>query len=442
MKNNKIIVCILFLIMLFINACANLDLSKVSNQDLERISQKAVVCNSPYIRFGITCCLDQNNNSICDNDESKVINTEINTTENKFNITQEKVVSHINNTYIIPQPQTSNAEQTTILTTQSSALDLSNYPYIFIKDGRFRGVIVVGDKASAEEVISASDIVSSLEFINPSTRIEVGAVKLASEVADIQLINSILVGNACTNKVISYILKSPSNCIGSYTAGEGRIDLYQNPNGMFSLVVSGYSTTDIRNAASVLSNYKNYNLKGISMVITKCNIGLCINNKNNEVIISPKPISGTLISGQTKTFTTNGKDYEVSASRIYLDYAELTINGMIIQLGTHNPARILPDGTQIKSVSIYPGSFKFKLFRSNGVTEGTIQSGDTLKTYTLNGADYEIQLINLDTTSVHIYVNGMDAIINNQNSVKKLADGTIIELVSIESPSIIFEISD
>jgi hypothetical protein len=29
-----------------------------------------IVCNSPYIRFGSTCCLDQNSDNVCDNDET------------------------------------------------------------------------------------------------------------------------------------------------------------------------------------------------------------------------------------------------------------------------------------------------------------------------------------------------------------------------------------
>ena len=28
-----------------------------------------IICNSPYLRVGSECCLDQNNNSICDKDE-------------------------------------------------------------------------------------------------------------------------------------------------------------------------------------------------------------------------------------------------------------------------------------------------------------------------------------------------------------------------------------
>ena len=45
-----------------------------------------------------------------------------------------------------------------------AAADLGNYPSPFVKDGKFSGVLVVGDKAAAEDVIGISDIISSLQF--------------------------------------------------------------------------------------------------------------------------------------------------------------------------------------------------------------------------------------------------------------------------------------
>ena len=44
------------------------------------------------------------------------------------------------------------------------AADLAQYPSQFIQDGKFTGVLVVGDKAAAEDVIGVSDIAVSLQF--------------------------------------------------------------------------------------------------------------------------------------------------------------------------------------------------------------------------------------------------------------------------------------
>jgi len=46
----------------------------------------------------------------------------------------------------------------------ASAADLSEYPVPFISDGKFSGMLVVGDKAAAEDVIGVSDIAMSLQY--------------------------------------------------------------------------------------------------------------------------------------------------------------------------------------------------------------------------------------------------------------------------------------
>ena len=46
---------------------------------------------------------------------------------------------------------------------QSDCPDLSSYPNMFIKNGLFDGFIVVGDKADADDVVVASDIIASFQ---------------------------------------------------------------------------------------------------------------------------------------------------------------------------------------------------------------------------------------------------------------------------------------
>jgi len=77
---NKIsIFGLLVLSMFFLLGCQGVDISKISDADLARISEKAVVCEEPYIRFGTSCCLDEDNNNICDNDEVKSDATKLST---------------------------------------------------------------------------------------------------------------------------------------------------------------------------------------------------------------------------------------------------------------------------------------------------------------------------------------------------------------------------
>ena len=37
----------------------------------EANAKDKIVCNSPYIRMGLGCCLDSNDNNICDKDETE-----------------------------------------------------------------------------------------------------------------------------------------------------------------------------------------------------------------------------------------------------------------------------------------------------------------------------------------------------------------------------------
>jgi beta propeller repeat protein len=57
---------------------------------------EAVVCNPPYMRLGIECCLDQNNNTICDVDEGLITPEE--------NITELSCVTEGNTIPVIAEP--------------------------------------------------------------------------------------------------------------------------------------------------------------------------------------------------------------------------------------------------------------------------------------------------------------------------------------------------
>jgi len=66
MKSNYIPLFVILLVgIVFISGCT----SQTGNENSGQQSQQ-VTCNKPYILVGTSCCLDQNDNSICDNDET------------------------------------------------------------------------------------------------------------------------------------------------------------------------------------------------------------------------------------------------------------------------------------------------------------------------------------------------------------------------------------
>ena len=107
-------------------------------------------------------------------------------------------------------------------------LDLSDYPSSFIIGSTFNGILVIGDTAPAESVISVSDISTSLQFSEVKikddgtiNRITVGPTKLASEVLDYKAQNIISVGSPCENTITAKIMGNPADCHEGFEVGEG-----------------------------------------------------------------------------------------------------------------------------------------------------------------------------------------------------------------------------
>jgi len=99
-------------------------------------------------------------------------------------------------------------------------------------------------------------------------RIEVGATKLASEVAGQEKTqNMILVGGPCANAATAVIMGNPADCTAGFEPGKGLIQLFEN-DGNVAMLVAGYSASDTRTTAAVVANYGDYTLKGSKMEVT------------------------------------------------------------------------------------------------------------------------------------------------------------------------------
>ncbi len=164
-----------------------------------------------------------------------------------------------------------------ICISQVSALDLSDYPDIFIKDGKFNGILVIGDKAPSDDVIGLSDIISSIQYTSVEqdtaevigsdtttiTKIYVGSSKIASEVDNPNAQSMILIGVPLRDT------EKGNSLIDNFYSGSpttGVIKLIENGD-YYVLIVTGDSTENVREATKILANYNDYDLKGTELSI-------------------------------------------------------------------------------------------------------------------------------------------------------------------------------
>ncbi|MFC1691145.1 hypothetical protein ACFL0W_03090 [Nanoarchaeota archaeon] len=147
-------------------------------------------------------------------------------------------------------------------------LDLSEYPNFFLQDGKFAGLIVVGEKAPAEDVVTAVDIGASIQFYIQnrysststvgSSNVNIGSARLSSEVSNIKKVHAIVVGNPITNPKVKELYP---DFYEDVQPGEAVIKLFHN-NGKTQLVVGGYGVQSTRKAARILSTWDSYDLDG------------------------------------------------------------------------------------------------------------------------------------------------------------------------------------
>lgn len=61
----------IFFCTILLTGCSEIDVDSLSDEDLDRLNERLIVCNEPYIRVGMECCLDLNQNGICDEHENQ-----------------------------------------------------------------------------------------------------------------------------------------------------------------------------------------------------------------------------------------------------------------------------------------------------------------------------------------------------------------------------------
>jgi len=249
--NKGVLIGILIALLFTIGAGCEIDTEKLAKDVASENIDKLVVCETPYIRHSTSCCLDVNNNRICDNDE-------------KASSTQPTVPT----TLVQPIEPTTTTQpkesgpQTTPETPIIIDKTLSDYPNMFITNGIFNGVTAVGINCAASDTIAQSEILADLqtkavtklsngeEIVNP---IPSSAATLDDELQGKP--NLIIIDTKGCNSLISLL-----GYVGTDAPSKTAIIKIEKRDGRYLMLIHGNSNIDTRNAVEAIASGKLSNI--------------------------------------------------------------------------------------------------------------------------------------------------------------------------------------
>ncbi len=254
-----------------------------------------------------------------------------------------------------------------------NSFDLSQYPYMFFENGKFNGIIVVGDSAPAEHVIAASQLAQSLQEYQDSINSPNGNANewLVQNVNNhLEMSENLHVGeNKETiadvmggNSINWDLLPELEHVYGSNP--NGNFDYYQNlyfddpstgyvqyvesdatsrtadhlvfKNGrQIARYVMNFSTSlqsDLGQMTSTdryaLENLEDVELGivGKTYIITSAYL-TTTNTIGMGLTLMSGAVRDTMLEGVTKTYNIGGKDYEVTLTYTDSDEAQFQVNG-------------------------------------------------------------------------------------------------------------------
>jgi len=145
-----------------------------------------------------------------------------------------------------------------VLCFAAQAATLSDYPYLFVNQGKFDAIYVVGEEAPSLDVVSATAISTALARY-PNITVTIGTSRLDSEVPNIEYRNAIVIGSPCENKAAAILEGNPTPCYANLSSGIGYIKLYQK-NNRTQLLITGLNEEDRHAAAKFLATAALHNI--------------------------------------------------------------------------------------------------------------------------------------------------------------------------------------
>ncbi|MBI2541888.1 hypothetical protein HYV80_04215 [Candidatus Woesearchaeota archaeon] len=290
-----------------------------------------------------------------------------------------------------------------------AAADLANYPAPFVKDGKFSGVLVVGDKAAAEDVIGISDIISSLQFAATKK----AAVSTAGTVS--------VEGDAWLVGTSNHLELSEDGNSADTIETLRNITTYVDKSNLKALASGSVTNNKV---TSPFNQYLHLLGPGAGNVL---DTGYVIYSENDDDVTADFLYfkSGREIARYLIEFTTalesdvDDSAGSSSATGLFLtDYQDIDVTLFGKKYTIVTAKRVTTSGDSVV------------LTLMGGAGKDTLLEKQT-KSYTIGGKDYEVTLNFVDADEAQFVVNGQTTRKMKDGDTDKLADGTSVGVTDV-----------
>src|SRR3989344_2665333 len=281
------------------------------------------------------------------------------------------------------------------------AADLKDYPSMFVTNGAFNGVFIVGDNANAADTLATIDISNNMWYNKASTSTATTAIgdawKVATSAKFLEMTNSnssySTVSGESFSAITSYIGSSELKALaaGKFSTGESEYPYnqylyfsdvsspaqtgivkyamddddktadflyFKNGNVMFryKLEFTSQASSDIVDSTGAASTtgtiLQDYENKKITMFGKEYTIVLARRHSSGRtasvrLMMMGGAESSTILESEEKTIAVKGKDYKVKLNYVDGTYAKFDVNGELTDKLQVGDTKKLKDGTEI-----------------------------------------------------------------------------------------------
>lgn len=137
-----------------------------------------------------------------------------------------------------------------LLALSASAAAISDFPGFFRSGEKFDAIFVVGDEAPSLDVISATEISTSVAQYNLTPT--VGTSRVDSEISNVKDYDAVVIGSPCVMRAAFELMGEPSPCYKDLGGSIGYIMLFEHGNNV-QLLITGLDEKDRHAAAKFLA---------------------------------------------------------------------------------------------------------------------------------------------------------------------------------------------